>query len=431
MDAAQRHLELGVWCRDRGMTSQATAEFYLAVEVSERKHPGALRVLSFMKSLKEDCWKKSRKRPSQTTLDKYSRKAAKARQKDRKDRISLAALAWKKKMREEAEAEYEAILRERDDPLETDSKGRIKLEGSTIPAELSESFLAEAVAINEVLYLRDPFLDLLPNVDAIQQVESEALRVRSISPEEPVAEFHALGEALLPHLQEAQPGRPLVRLNLFVFSTRSDYEEYLTVTDNKDLRRVSGFAQSSNLTAVICTEDLGEDAVRALVLHELSHLHIHSMTRAKMPSWYSEGFAELFGGQGTFTWDGSKLKVGGLLADFCLTPLRKRDSRFTLDELFSSDALDLFATDRDRAFQFYAQSWAFLFYLRNVAEKEVQDKLLRWEDQCFGTAAGAKVADPDGGDPKPAQELFLSMVVEDHPLLEAEFHAWLDRLFLG
>ncbi|MBI1852461.1 MAG: hypothetical protein HYR85_19135 [Planctomycetes bacterium] len=31
------------------------------------------------------------------------------------------------------------------------------------------------------------------------------------------------------------------------------------------------------------------------------------MTPVVMPSWYAEGFTETFGGEGTFTWDGTKL----------------------------------------------------------------------------------------------------------------------------
>jgi len=430
MDAAQRHLDLGVWCRDRGLTSQATVEFYSAVEVSERQHPGALRVLAFMTSLDDAFWKKNRKRPSESSINSYSRKAAKARLGDRKDRVALAAFAWKKEMRAEAEAEYESILRKRDEPLEVDSKGRFEVEGSTIPIELSKHFLSGAVTINDEQYLRDPFLDLLPNVKIIQQVESESLRVRSVLTPETTAEFHALGEALFPHLQEALLGKPLVRLNLFVFAERATYEQYLAATEQLAYKSVAGLAQSSNLTAVVCAEGLEENALRGVILHELTHLYIFSMTRAIMPSWHSEGFAELFGGQGTFTWDGTKLEVGGMMANFRLAPLRERSSRFTIEEMLSSEAIELFANNRERAFQFYAQSWALLYYLRTDADKDKRNLFEAWEQRCFGSAVGAQVGNLNQSDSRLANELFRRMFGEELPKLEAEFHTWLDGLFL-
>ena len=48
-----RHLELGLWCRDKGLVAQASMQFIAAVEASEHRHPGAERVLSIMRSLGE------------------------------------------------------------------------------------------------------------------------------------------------------------------------------------------------------------------------------------------------------------------------------------------------------------------------------------------------------------------------------------------
>lgn len=430
MDAAQRHLDLGVWCRDRGLVSQATAEFYAAVEASESQHPGALRVLGYMTSLDDKFWKKNRKHPSGSTVRSYSKKSAKARLGNRKDRVALAELAWKRKMRTEAESEYESILRRRDAPLEVDSKGRIRVESGTIPLELSEGFLSGAVSINDQLYLRDAFLDLLPRVKAIQQVESDLLRVRGVLALETVEEFHALGEALFPYLEEALLGKPLVRLNLFVFQERGTYESYLATTKLLEYTSVAGFAQRSNLTAVVCVADLEGDALRGLILHELTHLYVFSITRAVMPSWYSEGFAELFGGQGTFTWDGEKLQVGGMMAAFRLDPLRERGSRFSIEEMLKMDAIKLFADNRERAFQFYAQSWALLYYLRNAADKTKRTHFTAWEQRCFGSATGAQVDNLNASNSKPAGLLFREKFREDLPELEADFQAWLDELLL-
>ncbi len=430
MEAAQRHLDLGVWCRDRGLISQATVEFYTAVEVSDSQHPGALRVLSIMTSLDDAFWKKKRKRPSESTLNSYSKKSAKAQLKDRKERVALAEYAWKKKMRSEAEAEYESILRNRDTPLEIDSKGRIKVEGGTIPIEISKAFLSGAVQINGELYLRDPFMDLLPDLKSIQQVESDALRVRSVLSLEETEGFHALGEALFPYLQQDLLGKPLVRLNLFVFAHRTTYDQYLAATEQLAYKEVSGLAQASNLTAVICAEGLEGSALQGMVLHELTHLYTYSMTRAVMPSWHSEGFAELYGGQGTFLWDGAKLEVGRMMADFRLAPLHERSNRFTLEEMISSDAIQLFATDRERALQFYAQSWALLYFLRTEGDNDSRLLFKAWEQRCFGSGVGAKVGDRSGRDFGDANDLFRKMLGKNLAKLEADFNTWLDEVFI-
>jgi hypothetical protein len=430
MDAAQRHLDLGVWCRDRGLVSQATAEFYAAVEVSERTHPGALRVLGYMTSLDDRFWKKNRKHPSKSSVKSYAKKAAKARLGDRKDRVGLARLAWKRAMRAEAKAEYESILRKRDTPLQVDSKGRILVEGGTIPVELSDDFLNGAVAINGQLYLRDPFLNLLPNVQAIQQVESDLLRVRGLQSLASVADFHALGEALFPHLESALLGKPVGRLNLFVFQKHATYESYLTATKQMEYAAVAGFAQRSNLTAVVCAEDLDEDSLRSVILHELTHLFVFSMTRAVLPSWYAEGFAELFGGQGTFTWDGQELQTGGMMAAFRLEPLSKRENRFTIEELLQADAIKLFAENRQHAFHFYAQSWAFLYFLRNHADKPQRMLFATWEQRCFGTATGAEIGNLNAHDGQPATLLFRESFGADLVELELQFQTWLNDLLL-
>ncbi|PCJ51699.1 MAG: hypothetical protein COA70_13700 [Planctomycetota bacterium] len=426
-DAGKRHLELGMWCRKRGLDAQASAQFYAAVEASESKYIPANRVLSLMKGYGDAFWK-DRPTPKRASFSAYAKKAKKMHAKDEEGRLDLAKYAWKKKMPEQAEMEYESILRKRAEPLDFDKNGKLKIAGESIPDEISQNFHDRAVAINDVLYLRDEFLSLIPDIDAIQQVESEALRVRSTLTLEETQKLFQLAEALMPQLEQALHARPGVRLNLFLFPDRISYEAYIDTIGKPELKAVTGFAQRNGFTAVVCMEGLDIDALYAITLHELTHLYTMSVSRSVMPSWYAEGFAEYFAGQGTMQWDGTTLTTCGLMAEHRIASLRNPTDRFTLDALFSADALSLFAEDRDKALRFYVQSWAFMRFMRLDADKKIRQKFLEWESQCHGGALGAEVGNTWASNQAPAMELFHRKFGDDLEILDIEFQKWLQGL---
>jgi hypothetical protein len=426
-DAGQRHLDLGLWCRDRGLVPQATAELLAAVEASERQHMGATTVASYMRNLDDGFWKKRRKSPSASIITAYEKRAAKVRTADQKDRLKLAKLAWKRKMKREAEAEYEAILRAINAPLKFDNMGNLILEGAKVPPELSKAFRTRSVQINGQLYLRDALLDLVPDITAVHEVESTELRVRGNLPAVQLRELHAIAVALFPHLETALHAKPGRKLHLFIFPDRKSYDAYLDGISQAAYKNASGMAQRQGLLAVICAEGFDAQSLQALALHELTHLYTYATSRAVMPSWYSEGFAEIYGGQGTFTWDGSTLTPGGRLAEFRLAPLRDPATRYTIQQILDADALNLFATDKQRALNFYVQSWALVKFLRQQAEPELRRRFTEWEEISNGAALGAQFNNYWSRNVKPANELFLEMFAKDLDQLEIAYQSWLSN----
>jgi len=144
-----------------------------------------------------------------------------------------------------------------------------------------------------------------------------------------------------------------------------------------------------------------------------------------MPSWYAEGFAEYFAGQGTMQWDGTTLLTRGRMADHRIASLANPADRFTLNALLSADALSLFAEDSDKALRFYVQSWAFMRFMRLEADKQVRQKFLQWEAQCHGGALGAELGNTWASNSAPAMDLFYRKFGEDLELLDIEFQNWL------
>ncbi|MGB0953592.1 MAG: hypothetical protein ACPG31_10220 [Planctomycetota bacterium] len=425
IEAASRHLELGVWCRDRGMTAQATTEFLTAVEVSEGAHPGASRLVQIMRSLDEKFWKKHKK-PARSSIKSYAKKSVKARHDDQEDRLDLAKLADKRKMEDLAEAEYEGILRRRNAALDFDKKGGIMVEAGTIPEKYASRFKERAVAINDLLYLREGVLEYVPDLKEISEYQDDVLRVRGSLELEQLKELHAITLALLPHLEEDRGARPSQRLHLFFFATRKNYEAYCDASEHASHRLVDGFAMSRGLTAVICAEDLSFPDLQAVTLHETAHLFHFGTSRAVMPSWYNEGYAETFGAQESFSWDGKSLEVAGMMAPHRLAGLKDPAARFTLAELLEGKALELFGQDRERAHLFYAQSWTLMRFLREGAEDEVQEAYDLWEASCLGAAIGAKVGDLETTDASEANAWFRGQVAMDFAKLEQDYSAWLE-----
>jgi hypothetical protein len=427
--SGQRHLELGVECRKKGLTSQAAVQILLAVEVSDRQNPGANTVLHLMRTLDDDFWKKKRNKPSQAKLNWYDKQAKKVREQNLEERFDVALWAHKKGLEQEARVEFEDIMRDLDLPLEADSKGRLVTAAGKVPAEPSAAILADAVQINGRPYLRDAFLQHLADWGELFEVESDELRVRTQTSLEDAQALHSLASALLPTLEADLGGRSDWRPTVFVFAKRSDYEAYLNAAGLGSHAAVAGLADARARTAVICGEDNDAEALNALVLHELTHLVAFGISPTVMPSWYSEGLADTYGGQGTFEWENGELvTIAGLMPRERLTPLLEPERRLSFDELFAADALQLWNSDKDAAQRFYAQSWAVIRFFRSGAGGSVAAEFERWEQICRGTALGAQLGNPMSRESRDSRALFERMFAKDLPELEAEFVAWLEAL---
>lgn len=422
VDAAQRHYDVALWCWQVGLRPQATSEVLYSLAVSDGRFRPAKTVLAKMRELEGEDWKKEPPRSSPTLLRDHAKRIAKAKEQDLRDHLKLAQWAAGKKLDEEARAVYERLLQREGAPLELDAQGCLRIGKSVIRADYSKAIHDAAVVINGRRYLRDEFLRALPEVGAIFEAGSEALRVRSTLGAENAEHLHALGLTLLPLLEQDLGGRPTERMELFVLARRADYEQYLSSAGLARFAFGSGVADRKTYTAVVCAEAADLDA---LALHELTHLFQYGITRAILPDWYSEGLAETFGGQGTFRRAGEALEVGGMLAPERRALLAKPEALLPLDELLTADASALFP---DRGWLFYAESWAFLRFLRTEAGADVAARFRRWEQTCTGAALGADAADLRAGDPSAARALFATTFAAELASLEPRFREYLASL---
>ncbi|MCI0587492.1 MAG: hypothetical protein L0323_11690 [Planctomycetes bacterium] len=423
--AGQRHLEYGVELRKRGLTTQAAEQILLAVEVSEGRNPGATQVLSLMRALDDKFWSKKAPKPTKAGIDAYAEKAAKLARQARKERVDLALLAHARGLGGEADREIRRLLASRDDPLEFDASGSLLLEGEQIPPAVSGPIREEAIEINGRLYGRDLFLSRLPRLASIFEKTTPELRVRSTRSTEEAEAFRALASALLPRLETDIGARPGRRLQLVLLGERKTYEAYLDAANLEGHKTVDGFADRDAFVALVCAEGMAEPTLQRVALHELAHLFERGCSSAVMPGWYMEGFAETYGGDGVFRWDGTRLETG---EDFDRGRIEElRTNRFPLGEFLTADPLELWGRDREATLRFYAQSWAFLRYLRTGAGAEIADRLGRWEAMCRGSAIGAEAGAPLKTDRAEAEALFLRTIGEKLEDLEKGFGTWLER----
>jgi hypothetical protein len=428
VEDAQRHLKLGVWCRDAGLVPQATAEFVRAVEVAEGKHPGAVKLLALMRSLDDEFWRKRRENPGKGILRAYEKRARAADADTLRDRTALAKWATKHdELAEEAHGEWVAIVRGTDVPLEADAEGRIRLPKGFVPAGPSARILAEAVRMNGVPRVRDEMLARLPDVKDMHEAASDELRVRSQRSLEEADALLALCSAALAPLEDDMGGRPPRRLDVVVLADRKTYETYLNAAGLSSHVAATGVADGGTLSAVICGEALPPVTLHGVALHELAHLFQNALTRAVMPSWYSEGYAESFGGLGTFAWDGTKLETGRRMSGPTVDSLRTPEGYIPLAEMLSGDALALIQTEKGKAARFYAEAWALFSWFRTAAKPAWRERFSAWEARCRGTAIGAVPGEPNGRDMAPATASFAAAFDADLSAIEHEFRLWLAK----
>jgi hypothetical protein len=422
-EAGQRHLEIGSWARKAKLVPQATTQFLRAVAVSDGKNQGATTVLGIMRAYGDAFWRGERKKPEASVLALYERQALDADRRDRKEQMELARKAADCELLDAAKEHCTAALRF-GGRLAIDDKGHAKVDGENVPAVLSEWIAQQTIKVNDGERTFDAASGAAASLANLREQRSDRLVVRTDLPGETLKELHALATALLPHLQARLDGAPTRPLGLFVFARQADYAAYLQARGLGDCVSVAGLADYGSFQTLICAEGKGDEELRALMLHELSHLFFFGVAPAAMPDWYAEGFAESFGGQGTFTWDGKTLKVGGKMradriADLKTAPLPLR-------ELLAGDALKLMVGEREKGLRFYVQSWALQRFLLEK-DNPWQDRFQTWEANCRGAVLGAA----EGrrfGDVQPARAVFDRMFKDDLDKMDTAFRAWLDKL---
>lgn len=421
LEIAQRHVDVGLWCRERGFAQAAREHFLKAVEVSRGRHAHASSIKSLMERLGEDFWKKqveltdARRKPYDKQVEKLERDNAQAR-------FELASWANERGLESEALAAFRALL-DPDAPLVVNAKGQIQASAGQIPLACSTKLLAEAISINGKPHVRHGVLAQLAGVEALFQARSEALVVLATGSLDQAEEFHRLGSALLPALEKELSLRFARRLTLLLFDARETYERYLVEADRQQYRSAGGFADPSRAVTVVCTADKSAHEAQSLALHELSHLADAAAFPQAMPHWFREGFAERFGGVGTFAWDGARLTLRGELDSERLATLRGSGKPWPIAELVRIDPLSLWGSDREQAKRYYAQAWALYRWLSSEAPSSLR---VRW-DAWIASCKSAKRGFPPGTEPVPTpEELFRKHFDGALSEIDAGLVAWLE-----
>ncbi len=426
-EIGKAHIELGLWARDAGLPVQSTAEFLRAEELAGDEMPIAGKIVAIMRAYGDKFWKSVQKHPV-ALLRTYESKADKIEADGLKDRLRLAKDAASWGLDEESFAEYLAAVRLLDAPLAFDAKEQLILPVGVLEPGISARIKAAAISINEHLYVRDEVLALVPEVKEISEADSPRVRVRTQGGSKEAEDVLAIVTALLPALEDDVDGRPTRKMQVFVFKEKKHFLTFLKATKQEKFEIATGLADGATNTALVNAEGLSPESIRRVAMHEISHLFMYGVTPAVMPSWYAEGFADTYGGTGTFTWDGKSLVPGGPLEKSLLEGVKGDDGFLPLADLTAGDALALLSKDRPKASRFYVESWAFLRFLRTAALPEIRDRFRLWELACRGGAVGAKAGKARERDTAPGREAFAKAFGADLPALEKAFRGWLTTL---
>ena len=418
--------KVGIWCRDAGMTAAASQEFLRAVEVSEGQNPWAARIVAIMRGLGDKFWRKKLKRVSPGMMRAHRKRSEKAHRNYVLQRLRLAKWAHGKGLTQEALLEYEQLADLQDEPLEKNAKGEFVIEGKSIPAEYSKKLEERAVQVANRWYLRSGMLADI-NVETLVEVMTPRLRVRMHTTMEEASDLHACLEALYPHLEHELGGTPIRMLNAIVFESRKNWEAWLEANKLSRFRAATGLADAKLNVAAVCAEGLERSVIRGLLMHEFAHLFDYNTSRAIMPSWYREGLAETFGGEGTFRWDGKTLTALHPLSKDQLAPLTG-DAFIPLQELLETSAIELINRGSEKAHHFYAQSWALYTWLRDHAPSDVKSDYKLWRTVCRGKALGARENDRRSLDETDATREFSARMGPHLPTIETGLRAWLAEL---
>ena len=425
--AGTDRVRLGEWCRNAGLVGQATASFVRAVDESEGKNFWAVKVLDLMRRLDDKFWKTVNAHPGKAYLDTFDKKARKLDEDRQEALFKLAKDGHKDGLVDEALGVWNDLERETERPMVFDEKGHVVLPAGVVPEEPSARMKAAAITVNGALYLRDAFLELVPDVVEVRESLGDRVRLRVQGAGDPPHDLRVSLEALTPYLEDDVGGRPTRRLYVFVFTDRATFRKYVDAAKMSGFGVASGFADGATNTAIVCADGLELDSVRGMCMHEMSHLYQYAVTPVVMPSWYAEGFAETYGGDGTFTWKDGTLTAGGKLSDGELAAVRAPEGYIRLSDLLAGDALKLLTQDKALGRRFYSESWAFLRFLRTAASADVQARFRLWETACRGAALGAQAGKPREQDTAPAAGEFSRRFAMDLPAIEKAFRDWLAK----
>lgn len=435
VEAAQAYVEIAWWGRKVGLVPQSTTLFLRAKEAGQGRHQMADNLVSWMEQLGDGFWKVRPKRPPRHFVVDCARKVRSADKLVRKSHLQVAKLALGVGAEADARLHCEQAIRLGAE-IEVGKDGKVELDGLDLPDALGKWLQDRTVALASGGRVYESAAAAGFRVEGLSEHRDERLAVRTDLGAERAKALHALGAALLPHLEDRLDDAPARQLVLLVFGKRDSYAAYLKSLGIDSA--AAGLAEYGSFQTIVCAEGKGDAELQALVLHELSHLFFFGTAPAAMPDWYAEGFAESFGGQGTFTFDGRTLTIGGVMARHRIEALQQ--APWTVGALLDGDAEELWQQDPGKALRFYTAAWAFQRFLRSPG-CPWREEFARWEARCRGTVLGhavpgggaggkasALAATPRYGDRKPAQALFRAAIGKDLDAIEKAFAAFVAAL---
>lgn len=187
-------------------------------------------------------------------------------------------------------------------------------------------------------------------------------------------------------------------MRLYAFRTYEDYRSYCEKTNNLGQINAAGFSPSEPETACGYDKLKDEGTLLGTMVHEATHLFFSLAFPGQPPSWLAEGMATYF--------EGFNADASGSLTFHHRPPMRAAQFRlalaekrvFKLEEMMSSNAGVLINSSAEKALVFYAQCWAFFYYLQqaDVAQKGKFDAFIaaiaKGEKATLAKALGVELA---------------------------------------
>ncbi len=149
-----------------------------------------------------------------------------------------------------------------------------------------------------------------------------------------------------------------IPVSIFAFRSDREFEAYSHHRDDSD-NRIAGLYLEGPDRATILLRPMGDKAAaREVAFHEYVH-HLFRAIEEEPPLWYNEGLAELMAG---IRLEGRNLTLGHPVLGRLLA--LQHENLLPFESLFSADKGSKFYTQANHTGLFYAQSWAFMHYLR-------------------------------------------------------------------
>ncbi len=419
----ERFFEAGKPYYFSGYRKEAIHFFRKCLEVRPR-HVGMNRFVRLLQDYDNPAWKKKRWRsPKERVGAAFVRKAEACDEAHKSVCVQVGTYAFKLRrdegLEERARASFLRALELHRGPIELDSRGRIDLGDVSIGEEASALLVErDLVRVDDRLVVRDSMLRSLPDVAAVTEARGEHVLVRTLDSEDRAAALVPLLDAAYDALAEFTGQEPDETLGLFVFPDREAYQRYCDESGHAVRRMANGFAHGGDGFAVTFLQP----GLEEIATHEAAHLFHFQAFGSSMPSWYDEGFATTFGGEGTVEWRDGALTVARPLAARRLRALLDGDGWIDAAALVAGDAAEFINRMDGSGPRFYAASWALYTFLRTTDDERFRAPFEEWEGFCLG--AGYDRAGGEAGD---AATLFDRLFADVAGELDAALRAWVEE----